>query len=105
MKRAEQGELRAEYRREDLGKGVRGKYLQAYRMRSKGEAMSGFDRTRVNHEKSKNCRYLKQLSRQQKDGVDTSCIKKAIAGSLDRIKRGIKSFCDLWGTSEWARQK
>ena len=92
MKRAEQGELRAEYRREDLGKGVRGKYLQAYRMRSKGEAMSGFDRTRVNHEKSKNCRYLKQLSRQQKDGVDTSCIKKAIAGSLDRIKRGIKSF-------------
>ncbi len=31
MKKAERDELRREYRREDLGKGVRGKYLKAYR--------------------------------------------------------------------------
>jgi hypothetical protein len=31
MKKAKPGELRPEYRREDLGGGVRGKYLEAYR--------------------------------------------------------------------------
>jgi hypothetical protein len=31
MKKAKRGELRSEYRREDLGRGVRGKYLKAYR--------------------------------------------------------------------------
>lgn len=31
MKKAERDELRQEYRRVDLGKGVRGKYLKAYR--------------------------------------------------------------------------
>jgi hypothetical protein len=31
MKKVEREELRSEYRREDLGKGVRGKYLKAYR--------------------------------------------------------------------------
>ena len=31
MKKARQDGLRREYRREDLGKGVRGKYLKAYR--------------------------------------------------------------------------
>lgn len=31
MKKAKRGEMRSEYRREDLGKGVRGKYLKAYR--------------------------------------------------------------------------
>ncbi len=31
MKKAKNGELRIEYRREDLGKGVRGKQLRAYR--------------------------------------------------------------------------
>lgn len=31
MKKAERDELRPEYRREDLGRGVRGKYLKAYR--------------------------------------------------------------------------
>lgn len=31
MKKAKRDELRAEYRREDLGKGVRGKHLKAYR--------------------------------------------------------------------------
>lgn len=31
MKKAKSDELRKEYRREDLGKGVRGKYLKAYR--------------------------------------------------------------------------
>lgn len=31
MKKAKQDELRPEYRREDLGRGVRGKYLKAYR--------------------------------------------------------------------------
>ena len=31
MKKAEPDELRPEYRREDLGPGVRGKYLDAYR--------------------------------------------------------------------------
>jgi len=31
MKKAKRDELRPEYRREDLGKGVRGKYLKAYR--------------------------------------------------------------------------
>ena len=31
MKKAKNGELRIEYRREDLGKGVRGKHLRAYR--------------------------------------------------------------------------
>ncbi|MEW5815794.1 MAG: hypothetical protein AB1798_10435 [Spirochaetota bacterium] len=31
MKKAEHDELRPEYRREDLGKGVRGKYLKTYR--------------------------------------------------------------------------
>ncbi len=31
MKRAKRDELRSEYRREDLGQGVRGKYLPAYR--------------------------------------------------------------------------
>ncbi len=31
MKKVKTGELRPEYRREDLGKGVRGKYLKAYR--------------------------------------------------------------------------
>ena len=30
MKKAERDELRPEYRREDLGKGIRGKYLKAY---------------------------------------------------------------------------
>jgi hypothetical protein len=31
MKKAKRDELRQEYRREDLGKGVRGKHLKAYR--------------------------------------------------------------------------
>ncbi len=31
MRKAKSDELRAEYRREDLGPGVRGKYLAAYR--------------------------------------------------------------------------
>ncbi|HEX9812325.1 MAG TPA: hypothetical protein VGA88_09600 [Burkholderiales bacterium] len=31
MKKAKSDELRREYRRGDLGKGVRGKYLRAYR--------------------------------------------------------------------------
>jgi len=31
MKKAKSDELRPEYRREDLGTGVRGKYLEAYR--------------------------------------------------------------------------
>jgi hypothetical protein len=31
MKKAKSDELRQEYRREDLGKGVRGKYQKAYR--------------------------------------------------------------------------
>jgi hypothetical protein len=31
MKKVRHDELRPEYRREDLGKGVRGKYLKAYR--------------------------------------------------------------------------
>jgi hypothetical protein len=31
MKKAKSDELREEYRREDLGQGVRGKYLEAYR--------------------------------------------------------------------------
>ena len=31
MKKAKSDELRPEYRREDLGEGVRGKYLEAYR--------------------------------------------------------------------------
>ena len=31
MKKAKRDELRPEYRREDLGKGVRGKHLKAYR--------------------------------------------------------------------------
>jgi hypothetical protein len=31
MKKAKRDELRPEYRRGDLGKGVRGKYLKAYR--------------------------------------------------------------------------
>lgn len=31
MKKAKRDELRAEYRREDLGRGVRGKHLRAYR--------------------------------------------------------------------------
>lgn len=31
MKKTRQDRLRREYRREDLGKGVRGKYLKAYR--------------------------------------------------------------------------
>ncbi|MFH1117642.1 MAG: hypothetical protein V1792_27300 [Pseudomonadota bacterium] len=31
MKKNEPDELRAEYRREDLGNGVRGKYLESYR--------------------------------------------------------------------------
>lgn len=31
MKKAKSDELRPEYRREDLGSGVRGKYLKAYR--------------------------------------------------------------------------
>jgi len=31
MKKVKRDELRSEYRREDLGKGVRGKYLKAYR--------------------------------------------------------------------------
>lgn len=31
MKKVKTDELRPEYRREDLGKGVRGKYLKAYR--------------------------------------------------------------------------
>lgn len=31
MKKVNHEELRAEYSREDLGKGVRGKYLKAYR--------------------------------------------------------------------------
>jgi hypothetical protein len=31
MKKAKSEDLRPEYRREDLGPGVRGKYLQAYR--------------------------------------------------------------------------
>lgn len=92
MKMVEQEELRTEYRREDLGKGSRGKYLEAYRMSTKGEATSDFDRTRINHVKSKNYRYSKQLSRQRENGIDTSCIEKAIAGSLERVKRGIKSF-------------
>jgi len=92
MKRAEQEELRTEYRREDLGKGVRGKYLEAYLASTKEEAVSGFDINRFRNGKSKNFRYSRQLSRQQDDGIDTSCIKKAITGSLDRINRGIKSF-------------
>jgi hypothetical protein len=31
MKKVKRDELRPEYRREDLGRGVRGKYLKAYR--------------------------------------------------------------------------
>lgn len=31
MKKAKRDELRPEYRREDIGKGVRGKHLKAYR--------------------------------------------------------------------------
>jgi len=31
MKKVKREELRSEYRREDLGKGVRGKHLKAYR--------------------------------------------------------------------------
>ena len=31
MKKAKRGELRSEYRRSDLGRGVRGKHLKAYR--------------------------------------------------------------------------
>lgn len=31
MKKSKSNELRREYQREDLGKGVRGKYLKAYR--------------------------------------------------------------------------
>jgi len=31
MKKAKRDELRPEYRREDLGRGVRGKHLEAYR--------------------------------------------------------------------------
>ena len=31
MKKAKRDELRPEYRREDLGRGVRGKYLKPYR--------------------------------------------------------------------------
>jgi hypothetical protein len=31
MKKAKNGGIRPEYRREDLGPGVRGKYLEAYR--------------------------------------------------------------------------
>lgn len=31
MKKTKRDELRPEYRREDLGKGVRGKYLKSYR--------------------------------------------------------------------------
>ena len=31
MKKAKSDELRSEYRREDLGPGVRGKYLEAFR--------------------------------------------------------------------------
>ena len=31
MKKAKHDELRSEYRRENLGRGVRGKYLKAYR--------------------------------------------------------------------------
>ncbi|MCH7614690.1 MAG: hypothetical protein IH978_02970, partial [Nitrospinae bacterium] len=31
MKKTKPDELRTEYRREDLGKGVRGKYVKAYR--------------------------------------------------------------------------
>ena len=92
MKRSEQEELRSEYRREDLGKGVRGKYLQAYRMRIKGETMPGFDYNRFKTVKTKDFRYSRQLTRQQDDGIDISCIKKAVTGSLDRIKRGIRSF-------------
>lgn len=36
MKKVKSDELRREYRREDLGKGVRGKYLKAYRAQTKG---------------------------------------------------------------------
>ena len=35
MKKAKSDELRPEYRREDLGPGVRGKYLEAYRAGTK----------------------------------------------------------------------
>lgn len=31
MKRAKRNELQSEYRRENLGRGIRGKYLKAYR--------------------------------------------------------------------------
>ena len=31
MKKAKRNEMRKKYRREDLGRGVRGKYLKAYR--------------------------------------------------------------------------
>jgi hypothetical protein len=31
MKKAKQGDMRGEYQRSDLGKGVRGKYYQSYR--------------------------------------------------------------------------
>ena len=31
MKKAKSGEMRPEYRREDLGPGVQGKYLESYR--------------------------------------------------------------------------
>lgn len=43
MKKARSGgdELRQEYRREDLGKGVRGKYLAAYLKGSGRDAGSG----------------------------------------------------------------
>ena len=92
MKRAEQGELRSEYRREDLGKGVRGKYLQAYLASSKEETVSGFDISRFRNGKSKNLRYSRQLNRQKNKRIKTSCIETAITGSLDRINREIRSF-------------
>jgi len=54
--------------------------------------MSGFDIKRFKNVKSKNFRYSRQLSRQQENRIDTTCIEKAITGSLDRIERGINSF-------------
>jgi hypothetical protein len=52
MKKAKRDELRPEYRREDLGKGIRGKYLKAYRsgtniVRLKPEVAAAFPTERA----------------------------------------------------------
>lgn len=50
VKSLPEDDLRAEYRREDLGKGVRGKYYQAY---TKGTNAEGISRTRKQTAKKK----------------------------------------------------